>query len=87
MTLSFLADENISPESADFLETLGYPCRSILRNGPRRLTDPEIVALAKQEERVILTHDVDFGGSWSSFLRPPTGSIEALVASSDRPHG
>ena len=61
MTLSFLADENISPESADLLEALGYSCHSLLPDGPRTLTDREIVALAKQERRVILTHDLDFG--------------------------
>ena len=33
MTVSFLADENISPESAEYLEELGYSCHSILRNG------------------------------------------------------
>ncbi|MGA9351132.1 MAG: hypothetical protein WBW48_20325 [Anaerolineae bacterium] len=57
MTLSFLADENIpstgsghrSPESAAHLEALGYPCRSLCREGPRRLSDREIVALAKRE--------------------------------------
>jgi len=61
VTLSFLADENISPESADPLEALGYSCHSLRRDGPRRLTDREIVALAKQEEHVILTQDLDFG--------------------------
>ncbi|TEU18558.1 MAG: hypothetical protein E3J21_05715 [Anaerolineales bacterium] len=61
MTLSFLADENISPESADYLEALGYPCHSLRRDGPWRLSDREIVALAKREGHVILTHDLDFG--------------------------
>jgi predicted nuclease of predicted toxin-antitoxin system len=61
VTLSFLADENISPESAAHLEALGYPCHSLYRKGPRRLSDREIVALAKREERVILTHDLGFG--------------------------
>jgi len=49
VTLSFLTDENISPESAAHLETLGYPCRSLCREGPRQLSDREIVALAKRE--------------------------------------
>ena len=61
MTLSFLADENISPESAEHLQTLGYACHSLLRDGPRALSDGEIVAMAKQEGQVILTHDLDFG--------------------------
>lgn len=61
MKLSFLADENISPESADYLESLGHPCHSLRRDGPWRLSDREIVALAKREGSVILTHDLDFG--------------------------
>ena len=61
MTLSFLTDENISPESAAHLETLGYPCRSLCREGPRRLSDQKVVDLAKREGRVIVTHDLDFG--------------------------
>jgi predicted nuclease of predicted toxin-antitoxin system len=61
MTLSFLADENISPETAEHLEALGFSCRSLLRDGPRGLQDSDIVALAKQQELVILTHDLDFG--------------------------
>jgi predicted nuclease of predicted toxin-antitoxin system len=59
--ISFLADENISPQSADHLEGLGYPCRSLRRDGPPGLTDSEIVALAKTEGHVIVTHDLDFG--------------------------
>jgi predicted nuclease of predicted toxin-antitoxin system len=59
--ISFLADENISPETADFLDSLGYSCRSLRRDGPRRLPDGKVVELAKQEGRVILTHDLDFG--------------------------
>jgi len=59
--IAFLADENISPESADHLEALGYPCHSLRREGPRRLNDSEIVAMAKRERRIILTHDLDFG--------------------------
>lgn len=58
--ISFLADENISPETADFLEVLGYPYHSLRRNSPRRLVDPEVIALARQEGRIILTHDIYF---------------------------
>ena len=61
MSISFLADENISPETADHLEALGFQCRSLCREGPWRLTDREIAALARREGLVILTHDLDFG--------------------------
>lgn len=58
---AFLADENISPDSAAHLEALGHDCRSLLRDGPRSLSDSEVVALARREDRVIITHDLDFG--------------------------
>lgn len=74
--ISFLADENISPETADFLEGMGYPCHSLRRNGPHRLSDPEIVALAKQEGRIILTHDLDFG---EIYYLAEKGAIGILV--------
>ena len=61
MTLSFLADENISPETSEHLEALGYPCHSLRRDGPWQLTDREIVSLAKRQRHIILTHDLDFG--------------------------
>lgn len=59
--ISFLADENISPETADHLQTLGHSCRSLCRRGPWQLSDSEIVALAREEGQIILTHDLDFG--------------------------
>ena len=76
MTTSFLADENISPETADFLEALGYPCRSLCRDGPRALGDREIATLAREEGHVILTHDLDFG---EIYYFAESGQIGILV--------
>ena len=59
--VGFLADENISPETADFLEGMGYSCYSILRDGPRRISDRQIARMARESGRVIITHDLDFG--------------------------
>ncbi len=59
--IAFLADENISPQTAAYLESLGYSVHSLLRDGPRGITDSDIVPLAQQQERIILTHDLDFG--------------------------
>lgn len=76
MILSFLADENISPESAEYLDSLGYSCYSLRRDGPRQLKDREIAALARKEARVILTHDLDFGEIYYFAER---GSVGILV--------
>lgn len=74
--ISFLADENISPETADFLDALGYSCHSLRRDGPRRLKDVQIVVLARQEGRVILTHDLDFG---QTYYLAEKGEVGILV--------
>ena len=76
MTLSFLADENISPETAAHLETLGYPCHSLRRDGPWQLSDREIVSLAKRQRYIILTHDLDFG---EIYYFAETGQVGILV--------
>ena len=76
MSLSFLADENISPETADHLEALGLSCRSLRREGPWRLADSEIAALARREDLVILTHDLDFG---EIFFLASDGQIGIIV--------
>lgn len=75
MTLSFLADENISPETADHLETLGCRCHSLRRDGPWQFSDREIVALAKRDGQVILTHDLDFGEIYFSMERGHVGVL------------
>ena len=59
--ITFLADENVSPETAEHLHSLGYPCHSLRGDGPWRLSDSAIVALARREGQIILTHDLDFG--------------------------
>lgn len=76
MTLAFLADENISPETADHLTTLGYSCHSLRRDGPWQLIDREIVRLARQQGRVIITHDLDFG---ETYYLAEKGQVGMLV--------
>jgi predicted nuclease of predicted toxin-antitoxin system len=76
MTLSFLTDENISSETASHLEALGYRCHCLLRDGPRQLSDRDIVKLARREGRVIVTHDLDFGEIYFSM---ESGRVGVLV--------
>jgi len=73
--IAFLADENISPESADHLEALGYACHSLRREGPWQLSDSEIIAMAKREGRIIITHDLDFGERYYFAIEGEIGII------------
>ena len=71
-----MADENISPETATFLETLRSPCRSLRRDGPRRLPDRAVIDLAIRDDRVIPTHDLDFG---ETYYLSESGRLGVLV--------
>ncbi|MCP4211327.1 MAG: hypothetical protein GY764_07585 [Halieaceae bacterium] len=75
MMFSFLADENISPETAEYLESQGHRCLSILRDGPRGISDREIVALAHRNKYIIITHDLDFGQIYYSIAEQQIGVI------------
>jgi predicted nuclease of predicted toxin-antitoxin system len=58
--MKFLADENPDEPIVNWLHTLGVDLRSIrrIRLG---MSDEEIMALARAEDRVIITNDLDFG--------------------------
>lgn len=59
--MKFLADMGISPRSAAFLRGLGYDAIHLHDEGLDRLSDANILAKARTERRIVLTHDLDFG--------------------------
>ena len=59
--MKFLLDMGISVSSARFLGLLGYDAIHLRDQGLQRLEDKQIIKKAAQEERIILTHDLDFG--------------------------
>ncbi len=58
--MKFLADMGISPGTVAFLRDLGYEAIHLHEEGLDRLDDARILAKARQEERILLTHDLDF---------------------------
>lgn len=56
-----LTDENVSPRVVAFFRTRGFDVRDIKEMGSFGLSDREILALAHSEQRVVITHDADFG--------------------------
>ena len=60
--MKFVADMGISPKAVDFLCRLGHEAVHLQEEGLGRLGDSEILRKARQEGRVLLTHDLDFGG-------------------------
>lgn len=60
----FLLDANLSPETAEYLRSLGYKAESIQEQGLGNLTDEQVVQKATSEGSVIMTFDRDFSQSW-----------------------
>jgi predicted nuclease of predicted toxin-antitoxin system len=57
----FLTDENVSPKVVSFLRSRGFDVSDIKETGLYGLSDREILARAHAEERIVVTHDSDFG--------------------------
>ena len=59
--MRFLGDMGISPKSVEYLCSQGHDAIHLHRLGLDRLSDSEILQMAVEEDRIILTHDLDFG--------------------------
>lgn len=59
--MKFLADMGISPRTAAKLRREGYDAVHLVEEELEKLEDREILTKARNEERIILTVDLDFG--------------------------
>lgn len=59
--LRFLLNANISSETADFLNSLGYDAKTVAQFGLEGAEDIKIAKKAVQEKRILITLDLDFG--------------------------
>ncbi|MGC9347219.1 MAG: DUF5615 family PIN-like protein [Anaerolineae bacterium] len=59
--MKFLADMGLARSTTAFLRAQGHDAVHLRDQGLQRLSDQEIVDKARAENRVILTHDLDFG--------------------------
>ena len=58
---TFLTDENIQPAVLKYLRNMGLDVLDVKENGLRGTSDSELLRLAFTENRIIITHDSDFG--------------------------
>ena len=58
--MKFLADMGVSPKTVESLKGQGYDAVQISEAGLFRMKDSEILQKALQEERIVLTFDLDF---------------------------
>ena len=59
--MKFLADMGISPRAVEHLRAMGHDAVHLHELGLDRMADTDILAKARAESRVVLTHDLDFG--------------------------
>jgi predicted nuclease of predicted toxin-antitoxin system len=59
--VNFLADMGISPRVVSALREQGHEAVHLQEQGLGKMPDGEILAKARAEGRVLLTHDLDFG--------------------------
>jgi predicted nuclease of predicted toxin-antitoxin system len=57
----FVVDANLSFRLAAYLREAGHDAVHVMDVGLLRAADPEIMAWAQQEQRVIVSSDTDFG--------------------------
>ncbi len=87
MALRFKLDENVPGEAASVLRAAGHDVRTVLDQGLGGRADDEVSRVCRDEARVLVTLDLDFGdirtyppadyaGIW--VLRPATQSIDAM---------
>src|SRR6266699_58426 len=59
--MKFLLDENIDARLLPFLQELGHDVTSVAKDYFYGLFDEDVLAMAHQEHRILITNDRDFG--------------------------
>ena len=59
--MKFLVDMPLSPKTATFLQSLGHDAVHLFHLGKARATDEEIIQFATEQDRIIISTDLDFG--------------------------
>ena len=59
--MKFLVDANLSPHMAELLESAGHDAVAVRELGLADASDEAILERASREERVLVSHDTDFG--------------------------
>ncbi len=66
MSFAILIDMNLSPQWVRWFEHRGWPALHWSAAGDPRATDREILAWARENQRILLTHDLDFNAVLAS---------------------
>jgi predicted nuclease of predicted toxin-antitoxin system len=84
--MRFKIDENLHTDVAEMLRAGGHDAITVLDQGLRGRADPEIADVARQEGRVVITLDLDFGDIREYPPEQYRGLIVLRVADQSRRH-
>jgi predicted nuclease of predicted toxin-antitoxin system len=59
--MKFVFDQSADFRLIDHLRSLGHDVTAVSRNYPHSLADEDVLAIARQEQRVLVVADRDFG--------------------------
>ena len=76
----FLIDQNIALKPYAFMKELGLDVKSLADLGLKGRSDQEIVLAAKNEDRILITFDKDFGAIYYFSER---GKVTIIILSLD----
>lgn len=74
--MRFKIDENLHSDAADFLSARGHPSETVESEGLRGCDDHSLALHCRQEDRAIITLDLDFADIRSY---PPAGTPGIIV--------
>lgn len=73
--MKFLLDESAEFRIAAFLTNQGHDVKTIVREYTPGLPDSEVLAIARHEQRILITNDRDFGELIFRQILPHSGVI------------
>ena len=73
--MKFLLDESAEFRIAAFLTNQGHDVKTIVRDYTPGLPDSEVLAIARHEQRILITNDRDFGELIFRQILPHSGVI------------
>lgn len=73
--MKLLVDMNLSPQWVELFQSHGFEAQHWSAVGPRNAPDDEIMAYAKANGHIVLTHDLDF----SAILAATSGTKPSVI--------
>ena len=84
--MKFKIDENLPIEFADLLQNEGYNASTIYSEALKGAKDPTVIAVCQQEQRVLVTLDLDFANIQAYPPQQYAGIIVLRVNKQNKPY-